>query len=478
MLKPWIAPSPLTPRGMPMGVELQTGRVVYFDPWLLKQLRIITGTIFLLLGQRDAGKSSLLIEIMMRMMRRQAGILRDADGNPIGVRKMSGRITTRKANLTQHVEFKPLNDHLFGNFVDLNQRGFINIFDPLMNMTEFDLLETAINICELANNNVPLRNFEPLALQVGVYRMLTQYASISSPEVLEIATRSLTKSDVEDYFERSNSQVFQLFESKLDEDPAMADQLKIMTKMPINLPEAEFKRDAAFVSSLLGRILRADFGQVFGGTNSLREILTDDLTTLNMTGLNIKARTLIEAMLWKWNTIALVNRDVDMIPGINIADEEHEGVNSLMYMRFWAQSVAKARAFTTLDLRATQFVSQITMAGSEGSEIRSLASQIGMGIGGYFIGQQPDDEQALNEVAALGLKPQDVEFTKTLRMGEFGFKVPNRPVIFFRALLTPTELAIAQTNQASESMLEFVSPMMSLEIQERVRRYGFVQAGA
>lgn len=467
LVNPWTSPSPLIRQGTPIGTELGTGRVVYFDPWLMQVLRIITGTIFLIIGERDSGKSSLLNMLIMRMMTRQAGV---RDGIP---QEMRVRITTRKPNEGVEVEFKPVNDYLYGNFVDMNRAGLINIFDHKMGMSEWDLLETAVNVCELANNNVLLRDFQPLALQVGVHKMLTQFADIAAPEVLEIATRSLDMNDVDHYFQKSNSRVLTTFDSILTSRPELKKQLQLTMDKPVNVPEQQFRQDAAFVSQQIGRVLRGDFGQVFGGTNSMYDIFTDTVSTLNMTGLNSKARTLIESMLWKWNTTGPAGGR----PGLNIGDEEHEGANSLMYMRFWAADVAKARAFTTLDLRATQFIKQLTEAGAEGSEIRSLARQIAMGVGGHFIGRQPNDENALDDVRALGLAEHDVYFTTQLKVGQFGFKVPNRPVIFFQTILTPTELDLSETNQASKGMMETIPVMSLAEIEERSRQAGWLQAG-
>jgi len=465
---------------------MRTGRVVYFDPWLLKDMGLITGLIFLMLGVRGSGKTSLLIELITELIARQAGIDKKT-GYP---NEMNVRITTRKANMgneddeeldeddeNSEAEFKATNDFLYGNFVDINQQGFINIFDPKMGMSEWDLLETGVNVCELANNEVPLINFQPLALQVGVHKMLTQFSAIASPEVLEVATRTLTMYDLENYFFRSNSEVLGTFDKVLAQQPELKAQLGVTMNKPHNVPKQEFLHDAGFVSAQMGRVLRGDFGHVFGGTNSLHDILSDTVTTLNMTGLNSKARTLVESMLWKWNTIAMTRKDYGLIPGINIGDEEHEGAESLMYMRYWAQNVAKARAYRTADFRATQYRKQLTEAGSEGSEIRAKANQINTGIGAHFIGRMADIDSAVEDLSGFGVAEHDIMNTVDYGPGQFGFLIPGQPIFPFQALLTPTQFELARSDQATESMMEFM-PVMSFEhIQERERQVGFVQLG-
>jgi hypothetical protein len=454
LMQPWITPARLNTRGANLGIDARSGRAFWFDPWDLMTRRIITGLLFLTIGVRDSGKSALMIKIILQLMLRQAGQI---DGTP---QEMTARITTRKPMLGHEAEMKPLNDYLYGNFVDMNRKGFINIFDPGMLMTEWDLFETAVNICELANNDIRLTGFQPLVLQVAVYRMLSQYSVIASPELLEIVVRGLTEDDVDAYFKNSNSLVLQTLKSTLDENPALLRQLQLEMNKPYALPKNEFEHDKMFVAQQLGRILRGDFGQVFGGVNSLRGVLSDPVTTLNMTGLSLKARALIESMLWKWSTIALTNNRPEMIPGINVADEEHEGVNSLMYMRYWAAYTAKARAFRTFDLRATQFLRQIATAGSADSEIRSLALQILDGVGGYFIGaQRAENESALQDISRLGISDGDLEWLcysgDTPAPGKFLLKVPGRPTQAFQSLLTPTELRLSQTNQATEGMMQF-----------------------
>lgn len=455
LMQPWVTPAQLSSWGIPLGLDARSGRVVWFDPWDMMDRRVITGLLFLIIGVRDSGKSALMIEILMRMMARAAGLV---DGIP---QEMTARLTTRKPMFNANkAELQPVTEHLRGNFVDMNQAGFINLFDPLMGMSEWDIFETAVNVSELANNDIRLTGFQPLVLQVGVYRMLSQYSVIASPELLEIVVRGLTEDDVDAYFNNSNSLVLRTLKPTLDENPALLQQLQLEMQKPYALPKSEFEHDKMFVAQQLGRILRGDFGQVFGGTNSLYHVLSDTVTTLNMTGLNLKARSLIESMLWKWNTVALVNNQHEMIPGINMADEEHEGVNSLMYMRFWAAYTAKARAFPTADFRATQFLRQITMAGSADSEIRSLAGQIMDGIGGYFVGaQSPENRDAIEDIMALGISEGDVSFLTYTgdkpSPGRFLFKVPGRPTVALQSILTPTELALSQTNQATQSYMQF-----------------------
>ena len=469
LMNPWVTPPPLCERGIVLGIDLRTGRVIYFDPWDLKAREIITGLIFLTLGERNSGKSSLFVMLVMRLLTRQAGLLR---GVP---QQMSARMTTRKAMAGGSVEFKPLNDHLEGTFIDLQNAGGINLFDPRMGMTEFDILETAINICELANNDQPLTGFQPLVLQVGVNKMLRSYGTVASPDILEVVVRGLDLQDVRDYFNNANSRALKHFTSSLNAQPELATQLKLETSRPANVPAADFERDKMYVSQQLGRVLRGDFGQIFGGENSLYDVLSEPMVTISMAGLNLKARSLFESMLWKWSTTAQLRGDHKLIPGINATDEEYEGLSSLMYTRFWAASVQKARAVRTFDIRAMQYLRQLTEAGSADSEIRSLARQIALGVGAYFIGRQPsNDTTVLDELVGLGVSDLNAEFMTRVRTGQFMLKVPGHPGVVFQAVLTPTELRLAETNQSTDAMNTFAPALTKEMLEQRESQYGSV----
>jgi hypothetical protein len=410
--------------------------------------------------------------LAMRLMTRQAGLV---DGVP---QEMTMRTTTRKPMDGGSVEFKPLNDHLVGTYLDLQNAGGINIFDPLMGMSEFDILETAINICELANNDQTLRGFQPLVLQVAVSKMLRQYSAVASPDILEVVVRGLELSDVHEYFRLANNRALAHFTTALLDQPKLAEQLKLETERPTTIPLADFEHDKLYVSQQLGRVLRGDFGQIFGGEKSLYGILSQPVVTINMAGLNLKARSLFESMLWKWTVTAQLRGDRQLSPGINGADEEYEGLYSLMYTRYWASSVQKARAARTFDIRAMQYLRQLTEAGSADSEIRSLARQIALGIGAYFLGRQSnDDPTVLNEMTSLGISDLNAEYMTQLRTGQFMLKVPGHPGVFFDAVLTPIELRLAQTNQSTDAMNTFAPALTYADLVRRRKQYGVVDLG-
>ena len=106
-MQPYIAPAPFLRRGSPLGLD-QLGRIVSFDPWLMKKRRLISSMIFLVIGNKDSGKSTLLKSMTALLMCLQA-----QDGQ-----KMRVRINDRKPE-DGEPEWAPLARELGCDFVPL-----------------------------------------------------------------------------------------------------------------------------------------------------------------------------------------------------------------------------------------------------------------------------------------------------------------------------------------------------------------------
>lgn len=470
MMQPWISPAPLCYTGIPIGIDLRTHRVVYFDPWMLKRLGFISATLFLVEGEKGGGKSTLMKSLGVRLSMMQAGV-EPASGEP---QFMRVRVHDRKPE-DGDPEYKPLTDFLHSNVVSLNRAASINLFDPAMKMDEADLLETAVNVCEMASGQ-PLAGFPLLALQIAVYRMLTEFSNVASPEILEVILRGLSTTDIDSYYQTHNERVITQLLERFDGESDIIRALRSNFGRQ-NVPAQEFERDAALMASYIGRVLRGDFGHIFGGHNSLREMLSQPMVTFDWTGLNEKARSMLAAMMWKWQTVALANNDLDLIPHISFRDEEHEAFRNLMYVRFMADSVTKARAYHTAEFISTQDELKLTTSGEEGSEIRRLTESIRRGIDTRFITRLPQDDAVLNHMSQLGISDLDVHMLTKLPIGCFGLKVPDRPILFFQHILTPSEFPLIQTDSANTRMTTRVPVLSNGELQRWVNQNGSTTVG-
>lgn len=462
LMQPYVAPAPVCNSGILLGINMLTRKLEYFDPWALKMQGTITSTMFLVLGDKGYGKSSLMKSLILRLSGMQAA---SVNSQP---ELMRVRVNDRKPE-DGEPEYKPVSDYLESLVVPLNRQAGINPFDPAMNMTAFDIVETAVNLCEEISGQA-LGGFEAFAIQVGVHKMLTQVPEQASPGLLEYLMRGLDGRDIAAYFTASSTGIEAEYAKAMSERGETISPDANVIKRPHNIPEAEFKRAAGLISSYLGRLLRGDYGGIFGGDISLRDSLSQPMVTFDWSGVNDRSRTLLQSLLWKWQTVALNRNDLSLIPHINVGDEEHEAMTNLMYVRFQAAYVKKARAFHTADFRATQYQRDIGLAGHEGSEIRSLAQGILLGMGARIIFRQPKDDEVLNDLAQLGISDQDLELLPRLPVGCCAIKYPDLPIRWVQHILTPTELELVKSNAAARRMTQRISVQADPVVQQRQRR--------
>lgn len=413
--------------GLPLGINTRLKSPMIFDPWWAHRLGIVNSPVYMVTGNKGSGKSTFQKAVALRFGARRG---RDIDGDT----QMRLRFYDRKLEDTQS-EYAPLVEHLGGTIVSLNRQASINIFDPRMNMSQLDIVETAVNTCEMVSETSPLPRFQNLALQVGVWKMLRENQGEASPEVLEAKLLGLTIDDVRLYYQATNNYV-----------------------STSNVPERQFLDDAAISAVNIGEVVHGAFGGIFGGNNSLRDILKEHVVLLDWVGVNERARTLLAAMLWKWHSIAQRNGDQELIPDMLFSDEEHNALGNLMYVRFMSASLKEARALRTAYFMSSQHATDLTMAGEPGSEIRNLSQSINLSISGRFIFKQPDEPRILDIYRGMGFSENDVLALPQLPRGGYFFHAPGKPPIPARLVLTPIELELSWTESAVQSMTGDLGP--------------------
>jgi type IV secretory pathway VirB4 component len=409
--------------GVPLGVYTQLKSPFIFDPYWAHRLEIVNSQVFLITGNKNAGKSTLMKTIALRLGGRRGRDLGDGRTQQMRLRINDRKIEDRDPEFLQVVE------HLEGEVLQLNRHASINVFDPKMEMGQLDVVEAAVNICEMVSGISPLPRFQNLALRVGVWKMLKEREREASPEALEAKLLGLGMDDVVDYYHETNPDATR-----------------------INITDALFQEDAMICAMNMGELLHGSFGGIFGGHRSLRDALSSHVLLLDWTGVPEKARTLLAAMLWKWQEIAQRRGDHELIPDLFFSDEEHQALRNLMYVRFMSASLKEARALRTAFFMSTQHETDLTMAGDPGTEIRRLSESIGLSIGGRFIAQQPEKQEILDLYRDLGFSEPDAKSLPALRKGYFFFHAPNYPPVPFRLDLTATEKELVKTDSAVRSM--------------------------
>ncbi|HEY8886148.1 MAG TPA: hypothetical protein VIM31_01460 [Candidatus Microsaccharimonas sp.] len=445
--QPWIAPTHMQHLGFLLGFNLRTGKKVHLFPWTMPT----NSTTCQIEGEKNAGKSTFMKTVVPRALGFQA---RDVYGEPT---LMRARLNARKSERGVS-EIAPLSDALHAKVYDLNESGGINLFGLFVEET--DIIEVTINVVQEVKGGY-LGEKVSLAIMVAVRHMMKQMKNIASPSVLEQVLRYLTVDDFVAYHKENRANVLTQFESELKDRPTLRNQLQISNN-ELNVA-SEYVSAAIVAADCLAQLLYGNYGNVFKGNNSLYDVLSDQLTTLNWENLPSNAQTVLEAVLMKAESAAIVMsknkqegaKDLSkIIPHINMSDEEGGAMKSLMHARFAADRQNKSRAYPTADFRAVQYYSQVTEAGADGSEIRGLAKEIELGVGYRIIFRQPNDTDFLHRFSRLGMSDPDVEFLPQLGQGQAALWVRDQPPLFFQHVVLSTDHSVIQTNSARSSMAD------------------------
>lgn len=459
--QPFIAPAPICPSGAWIGTNLRTRGDEYHDPFLLKVMGIISGAVFLLEGDREGGKSTLMKLLIPRLMRLQAMTL---EGNELP-EMMKVQLNTRKPEEGES-EYKPGLDFLHSSIHRLNQSASFNIYDRLMGMTEFDNIDVTVNLVESVEQR-PVTAVEALAIMVGIRKMLGSNADQPSPEALEQIYRTQTINDLDDYYRSLTTSMAEDAQKAAEERPetlpaALDDPTAGQARLH-NVTREEFETASARIAICLGRLMRGDYGGIIGGTNSLADVLKSPMVNLDWTGVNDKALSIMQAMMHRWQLSALEANKLELIPNLIFNEEVPDVVNNLMFMRSWAARVMKSRAFPTAEYTAIQYRNQIATAGEAGSVIRGLARSILLGVGAEFIFRQVPDEDMFEHMRGRNVSEPDIFLTTQFTTGQFGLLYPDRPLQLIQHHVGPTMLGLVRTNSASEGMVNR-RPVQSFDV--------------
>lgn len=486
---PWVTPADLQRGfgGVPLGPELRTRRLTVFDPWRMQQNGDINATVIRAFGVMNAGKTTLLRTLFRRTMALQAGVL---GGEPVQSR---GRIHSRKPEgneedtdaETEESEYTVLGKHLHSETFSPHKHGSINIFDPRMGMSYADIVETAVNFAEL-NADRRLRGFEPLALQISAAIMYNRYPGLHTRELLVNITRGLDMSDVDAYFAADSDEILGSYKDALAADTQVTkagaahmgsaidlfSQLKATLTKPHNINTEDFLRDAGMVSSFLGQVVTGSSIDLFRGFGSIYDIMSRDMVTIDWDNITGKARSALEAMMYKWESLR-----PELRPHVNLQDELGVGLDSLILARALYNRGKKARAYKTCDITGTQFRFDITRKGEPGSELRTLSEGIMLSTGLYLFCAQPEYNDVLDDLSTLKISDDDLDYMTTMPPGHFGMKAPREPIMFFKLQLTPSDWLYNRGNAASANMTDRQNAWENPRFIERAQRYGVTRIG-
>jgi hypothetical protein len=446
LAQPWVGPPLFGDDGIPLGFDLKTRRLITLDLWQLVQMDLIHSAVVMILGQKRCGKSALQKSYAGRAAMWQAG----------PQKAMRIWFNDRKPEKGDG-EYAALTRFLGAEPIPLTDAS-VNPLEHSMGLAPADDLQILLAMLE----NVPefdLGGWRKLVAQVALFRMLQtseQYASLGTYEYI---TRTLGGGDLADYYR--NCDETQIF----GEQPALARQhlIRATPDQLHNIPVHEFERDAAQLAQAMGWLMNGPYGRAFGGKRSMNDLFTGQVVSKDWTGVSNDLQTIFATIFRMWQNVALATNAMQRVPNLDIADEQFEDITNPALARALAIYIKKIRAYPTALLRATQFFTDLTEAGAEGSEIRGLARGMLEGTGLFIIGNLPHKTWVIEELVGLGMTEADADFTTKLPRGAFAILAPNHAPVFYQHVLLDIELPLTKTGAAGEDLLQRAPSIMTPE---------------
>lgn len=472
MFQPYITPPEWIGQGAFFGYEMRTHRAMFIDIRMLKRRGLIDSPVVVLYGKKNQGKTTLVKSLVARLAALQSG-RHPKTGE---LRLVKARISDRKRENGEG-EYAALTRFMMATPINLGTIGAINIFDLKMGMSEVDIVSTAINVAEDVLER-PLVRYEPLAIQVAVYRMMSHVPHLCSPQTLEMLLRTPTHETLGDYFRGADKAFREEIDRKIQADPDSQQTIqKEFALLPtsdqaglMEMPELFrlFCEDSSTMSACFGVLLRATYGGMFGSERSLYDLLTERITHLDWSEVSGKAGDLLEAMMYKWQRIAMERNLTEINADVVAGDEEGSAIKRLVHARYKDEYVRKARAYEHVDINVTQYSTDYNQLGDEGSELRQLGTDIRKGFGMSFYSAQPPDDDVLHSMTSNGISDEDAYKTTLLPRGCWGIHIPGQKMQFAQHLLLPSEIPLAESNRANVRVTNTERVSDIPMIQERV----------
>lgn len=408
---------------------MDNGRPFYFDPYGWMKEGLTGGTSIQFIGFRNSGKTT-----AAQVAAARSSIFKAAPGIP---RRVAVDDTRNNAGVPEYYAFA---NALGGQHTNLAEFR-INILDPKMRMQAHEQrLVVSNTLASVGRNDLTVP--ERAALLTGIHVLNMEAGDEASTEVLEIIQATLDLSDY-DRFLKTKA------EKTLDdlENPVLESRLRQRLDRGLNITAEEFRQGARSVAESLN-LLHDEYGDVFGGTHSMYDILNDPVVALNMTTMDEDVIPIVEMLLWMWRNAAARRNDHNLMAHIEIHDENWQRWESELYGRNMINHLKKIRANGTVIIKIMHRPSDVLQVGHAGQRQQSLAISGIRETDVWFIGQtQSSDFDDLQKYVRLPKKY--LSMLPTFGQGDFivviGEKIPPFPI---HLDITDAEKLMTATNKA------------------------------
>lgn len=439
--------------GVPIGIDMMTRQLVYFDPWYLKSIGAIHSAQGLFIADKGIGKSA-----TMKIMTVRLGML------SAGYTAMRMSVNDHK-NEGEQMEYTPL----------INTIGakVFTMADMRVNPLDYRLCPKLSNLIDMASmlcsfSALQLDVIAKTALRVAVFRMFSVNKELWSLSLLHAIVRTMTIGDVEDYIWSSSEilrdeQQKRLRELNLE---SLGTQYAEIDSRGFSANKQDIVDAAARVYHVLDDLLSGEDAELFGTSHGLFEMYTQRANGKNWSGLTARGETIMRTLDAKIKSYAIENRDYRLIAHLELDDERHRSISNLANARASAYFSKVARAVPTCNISATHRLSDLRRGGF-GSEAYSLGDSIINDMGFVMIGRQRNSKTIIDELhEKYRLSTVQRDFLPQLPPYCFMFKMGEEfEPTFVRIFATQKELSIIQTDSANASMLRRPDVMSPLDLQ-------------
>lgn len=451
--------------GVVLGINVRTREPEYFNPWAMKKAGVIDAMLGLFLGQIKHGKSMAMKVLAIRLMMLTAGYqtVRTVinDYKPEGDASEYGafsRVTQSIVHRIAEMQINPLEERLFASKGD--------------KAYELGVLSMAKVIAEFGKKQ-KLIGHEDTVLRIAVYTMLRYDPAVWGLGLLAKLLRSITLDQIAQYYRELDGKLQSQLEERvntliqLGHDGNIAearrttshadvigqiDQL-VTAKDNTNLTDIQLAGDR--VSAYLDSILQGSFGRMLGDKHSLYDMSTQRAVTKDWRGVGSEAETLMRIIDTSFKTSAIENHQLDLLPHLEIDDEQHKSMGNLTYAESKAFFGEITRGTHMCSLGASHRLASLRKGG-EGSELYGYGSTVINNLGFVGIGRQVNDKAALKELQdRYGFTDTERDGLAFLPKRVFAMKYgESQPIRYIQVVATPMEIKMGHSEAAIDRVME------------------------
>lgn len=424
--------------GIPMFKDIFTGQYEAFDPWNLMAEDEINSTVMSIYGDKTHGKTTTAIAMAERFGGRRAGNRRI-------------RITGDVHRVNDDIpEMDRLAKFYDTELIDLSSYE-LNLLDMAMGM-KFSQQLGMVRRCLQHVFEKKFSVAEREALRIALKKVRKLFPESANLKLLAFVLRTM----VDDDFIEVQRALHAQLQQEHGNDAAFSELSQNFLGHEQRKLTPGVKRACLHLASQIEELLDGEYRGIFGGKNSLKEVLSRRCVLFDYSSLSDEAIVLVQAMIWEWRAAALTNRDMRFHFDIDIHDENHKMWQFEVYAVAMSKYLKQARSYGTFIILITHRMQDYRTVGKTSSRVHQLATNMTGDIDMALIGHL--DHKAAKEVAKrYNLSPMETEVITQQSRGRWALVVGTQRARFVELVLEPHELEDSYSNKANDRMAIMVN---------------------